>query len=304
MKCTQCGKEIDNNSKFCEGCGVAVECTIQNEGKKKKRVKFKDLPKKQKITRIIIASVCFLVAAILIIGGAVGGASRAPEEENVYIDYVKTGSLDAFPDVIIEDAFNEFFSEPQWKSFTSEDGLNIVEFNGGCTYNGEDANCCIQFNVFDDGTFETYYADLGGEQLTLNEDIITMYETIFGTDAESTETDDEAFDNAITMLYETSALPSEFEEAISIGIYEDISIGDMIDYMFPDPEVNCEQYDEDTVVVEISGNYRYSTTDYDYPYSGTISYYIYDNGRVMTKSDPDGIKLVMETLASELAANF
>lgn len=302
MKCEKCGKEIDNDSKFCEGCGTTIEGATQNESKKKKGVRFKDLPKKQKITRIIIACVCFLVAGILIIGGAVGGASRASSKNSLYIDYVKTGSFEAFPDTTIEDAFNEFFSDPQWKSFTSEDGLNIVEFNGGCTLDGKEANCCIQFNVFEDGSFETYYADLGGEQLTLNEDIMAMYETIFGTEAVGT--DDEAFDNALLMLYEKSALPSQFAQAVNAGIYEDISIGDMIDYMFPNPEFDFERYDEDTIIVKISGNYRHSVYDSDTPYSGTIGYYVSDNGTVMTQSDPDGIKGVMETLTAQLAANY
>lgn len=302
MKCTKCGKEIDNDSKFCEGCGATVEGVAENENKKKKGVKFKDLPKKQKIIRIIIACVCFLVAGILIIAGAVGGTSRTSDEDSLYIDYVKTGSFESFPDITIEDAFNEFFSDPEWKSFTSEDGLNIVEFNGGCILGDEEANCCIQFNVFEDGSFETYYADLGGEQLTLNEDIVAMYETIYGIEASGG--DDEAFNNALLMLYEKSALPSEFRQAIAAGIYEDISIGDMIDYMFPNPEINFEREDEDTVIVEISGNYRHSIYDSDTPYSGTISYSVSDNGTIMPKNNSDGIKGIMETLAAQLAANY
>lgn len=301
MKCTKCGKEIGNDSKFCEGCGATIVSESANPFKRQKGVKFKDLPKKQKITRIIIGCACLLVAGILMIAGGFGGASRTSEKESIYIDCVKEGSFEDFPDVTIETAFNEFFSDPEWESFTSEEGLNIVEFNGGCTVYEEETNCCIQFNVFEDGTFETYYVDLGGEQLTLNEDIVEMYEVIFGMEASGG--DEEAFNNALLMLYEESALPSEFRQAIAAGIYDDISIGDMIDYMFPDPEINFEREDEDTVIVEISGNYRHSVYDSDTPYSGTISYSVSDNGTVMTKNNSDGIKLIMEGLAVELARN-
>lgn len=301
MKCTKCGKEIDNNSKFCEGCGATIESATANSDGKKKRVKFKDLPKKQKITRIIIGCACFLVAGILMIVDGFGGASRTAEKESIYIDCVKEGSFEDFPDVTIETAFNEFFSDPEWESFTSEEGLNVVEFNGGCTVDEEETNCCIQFNVFEDGTFETYYVDLGGEQLTLNEDIVDMYEVIFGMEASGG--DEEAFNNALLMLYEESALPAEFRQAIAAGIYDDISIGDMIDYMFPDPEINFEREDEDTIIVEISGNYRHSIYDSITPNSGTISYSVSDNGMVMTKNNSDGIKGIMETLAVELARN-
>ncbi len=302
MECKQCGKQIDNDSKICNGCGATVDSAAQNEGKKKK-VKFKDLPKKQKMTRIIIACACFLVAAVLIIVGIVAGGSKAAEEESFYINQVKTGKLDAFPDVTIETAFNAFFSNPKWKSFESEDGLNIVEFNGGCTLDGESINCCIQFNVSKDGTFETYYADLDGEQLTDNEDILSLYEAIFGQSSSGGE-DEEAFDNAFLMLYNKSALPSGLSQAVAAGVYEDVSIGEMIDYMFPNPEITYERVDESIIAVKISGNYRHSIYDSATPYSGAITYNVGESGTITLRSDPDGIKGIMETLATQLASNY
>ena len=35
MKCTKCGKEIDNDSKFCDGCGETIVAEIQAAPKKK-----------------------------------------------------------------------------------------------------------------------------------------------------------------------------------------------------------------------------------------------------------------------------
>ena len=35
MKCTKCGKEIDNDSKFCDGCGETVIAETPAAPKKK-----------------------------------------------------------------------------------------------------------------------------------------------------------------------------------------------------------------------------------------------------------------------------
>lgn len=175
MTCTKCGKELTDGTNICTACGA--ENGTKTDGKKK-RVKFKDLSKKQKITRIIIGCVCLLVAAFFIFGDALTGAQNAGDSEDVYVMAVKSGALYDYPDETIGDAFNDFFSDPEWKSFVSDDGRTIVEFNGGCTFDGEDAQCCIQFEVFEDGTFETDYADIDG--MSLNSfDIDVMYETIY-----------------------------------------------------------------------------------------------------------------------------
>ncbi|MBQ3151351.1 MAG: zinc-ribbon domain-containing protein [Clostridia bacterium] len=174
MNCQKCGKEVSSTTKFCDACGAEV---TSSDGKKK-RVKFKDLPKKQKITRIVVGCVFLILAAVLIFGDALGAVSRVGDESNAYIDVVKEGALYDYPDQAIGKAFEDFFSDPEWKSFMSDDERIIVEFNGGCTFDGEPVDCCIQFEVYEDSTFETFYAEIDGESLNLF-DINTMYETIF-----------------------------------------------------------------------------------------------------------------------------
>ncbi len=113
MFCSKCGKEIGGNSKFCEACGTAVEQATQSaastaeiiENGKKKRVKFKDLPKKKKITRIVIAGICFLIAFVIILGDASGGAG------NVEGYIVETGNDDIFGGVSFDLTLEEFVDE-------------------------------------------------------------------------------------------------------------------------------------------------------------------------------------------------
>lgn len=47
-------------------------------------------------------------------------------------------------------AFEDFFDRPHWEAFTSEDGLNIVEFTGYCLYYDEETKITVQFSVEDD----------------------------------------------------------------------------------------------------------------------------------------------------------
>lgn len=95
MFCSNCGKEIDNNSKFCDACGAALDgaaaqvietnptqspqeavtpaaeqATAANG--KKKRTKFKDLPPKKKAARLIIGGAFLFIAFLLFIGDALG----------------------------------------------------------------------------------------------------------------------------------------------------------------------------------------------------------------------------------------
>ncbi len=104
MFCSKCGKEIDGNSKFCEACGAAIDQATQSavssevakENSKNKRMKFKDLPKKKKITRIVIAGVCFLLAFILIIGDSSGGSDVLTEPADNDNGATFTMDLDEF----------------------------------------------------------------------------------------------------------------------------------------------------------------------------------------------------------------
>lgn len=185
MICKNCQKEIPENEKVCPHCG---EKTSAKSGKEKK--KFKDLDKKSKIIRIAIACVCFLVAGVLIFNDAITGMFKSGDTEDPAIATVKSGTLDYFPEPTVGEAFEKFFAEPEWKTFTSEEGLTIVEFTGKCTLDGEDADCLIQFSVSKDNTFETYYAEIDKEKLS-DEDILTVYETVYGHEAISPATDSE-----------------------------------------------------------------------------------------------------------------
>ena len=46
-----------------------------------------------------------------------------------------------------KDAFSNFFAYPTWKHFTSDDGREVVEFTGECTYDNQNVKALIQFVI-------------------------------------------------------------------------------------------------------------------------------------------------------------
>ena len=84
--------------------------------------------------------------------------ANATDADNKYVQMVKGGYRPDDPDVTYEDAFTSFFGTPRWKYFESEDGQDVVEFTGDCTYQDVPVKARIQFVVDEEnGTFEASY---------------------------------------------------------------------------------------------------------------------------------------------------
>lgn len=84
-------------------------------------------------------------------------AKSSTAENNLadnYIQAVKNGYPVSIPDITYADAFNEFFENPQWGYLQSDDGQNIVEFTGKCSYKNAKVEAKLQFIVLDDENFE------------------------------------------------------------------------------------------------------------------------------------------------------
>ena len=173
MNCTKCGNKIQDGAKFCNVCGerINVENHQNNEDQNNqpnvnlnkdeanvKEGKVAPPPaKKNKTLKVVIGVIVVLIAAI-------GIASLAGESEEV--SCVKNGYFEAYPSESgypsIGEAFDDYFSDPSWESFTSEEGMEIVQFDGGFTYYDDDTDCSLQFQVYDDGSFEIYAVEFNG----------------------------------------------------------------------------------------------------------------------------------------------
>lgn len=91
------------------------------------------------IFRVVV--LIFLPLIILSLTGC-GGTSY---DRNVRL--VREGSLQMNPTVPIGKAFDQFFINDSWKSFTSTENEQIVEFNGDCNLLDVPVTVKIQFLI-------------------------------------------------------------------------------------------------------------------------------------------------------------
>lgn len=178
MFCKKCGKEIAEGLTTCPECNATTQAAQLPAENAAGGVKgfvdgykdFGSLSKNSKIIHIAVPVVAVIVVAVVL--------SLIFSKD--YVAMVKDSTLDDYSKTVtVGEAFDEFFSDPEWETFKSEDGDRIVEFNGECEYYGEKVNCCVQFEISDDDDyFEVEYMDIDGESLNRLE-IRAMLEVIY-----------------------------------------------------------------------------------------------------------------------------
>ena len=157
MYCPRCGEILNNDARFCNRCGLqlyeglSTEEVYQNTNAKPRKNHSVLL---SAIVKVIIISVIVCVVAWLFLDTS-GGISS---EDDRYIDFVKNGSPEAYPDITYGEAFSNFFSNCQWQYFKGDNDTDVVEFSGDCMYRDAEATVTLQFILdVDEGTFEAGY---------------------------------------------------------------------------------------------------------------------------------------------------
>lgn len=166
MYCKNCGKIIESDADFCTGCGQRVqnsEPAPASYGKTaQEAAQVTAYPgKSQKSKAPAVIAIIFIVIVVIVVLAGSG---------DKYVDLVKGGYLEDYPNMPIGAAFDGYFLNPDWKSFEASDGSIIVEFNGVFEYFGKNTNCKFQFEVHENsGDFEIAYASIGDEGMSLIE---------------------------------------------------------------------------------------------------------------------------------------
>lgn len=85
------------------------------------------------------------------------------------VESVKGGSPSAYPNITYEKAFDDYFTDPVWKSAgKDEDGNEIVKFTGGCYYLDENAVAEIKFTIYEEqGSFVVSSVKINGIDMGL-----------------------------------------------------------------------------------------------------------------------------------------
>lgn len=83
---------------------------------------------------------------------------------NADVRLVREGYLHMNPNVPIGKAFDQFFINDSWKSFTSTENEKIVEFKGDCSFDNEPATVKVQFEILGN-EFIVHYVGLNNVPL-------------------------------------------------------------------------------------------------------------------------------------------
>jgi hypothetical protein len=93
-----------------------------------------------------------------------------PRQSNQYIHIVKNGTLNSYKSITVGKAFEDFFTDTDWKYFSSDNKKDIVEFTGTYHINEKKYKTLIQFTVNKDNSeFEMNYFEVNGKSQTLFE---------------------------------------------------------------------------------------------------------------------------------------
>lgn len=122
----------------------------------------------------------FLLLSVMAIMTLAACSSATGSADQRYISVVKDGNFFDYPDQLVGDAFEDFFSNPSWEYFLSEDDEHIVEFNGQAEYMGEEVNVCIQFQINPDtDEFEVVWSDINEYEMS-DVEYLDLIDTVFG----------------------------------------------------------------------------------------------------------------------------
>ncbi len=144
--------------------------------------------------RNVFKKMCVCVLAVLVMTSMLAACSGEDSSGQLQgttwdsnISMVQNGYPVLIPDITYKEAYEYFFENPQWRGFEADDGSDVVEFSGECTYYDEDAAVYIQFVIDDEESFSMWYAGIvvGEEQFDADDQLfIELVYTPFATYSE------------------------------------------------------------------------------------------------------------------------
>lgn len=138
------------------------------------------------------------------------------KSNNLYVNTILDGTFYDYPNTSVGKAFDNFFANPKWEYFKSEDGSHIVEFQGEAMLGDEDVLIGIQFEIdINTGRFEIVWFGVNGESqpdYERDEWLEVVYEDYYNSNNESSNSntnisnsniDSDCLLNVITTAYGT-----------------------------------------------------------------------------------------------------
>lgn len=123
----------------------------------------------------VILPIIFLLLVMSVMG--CGGDDK-------YVKIVKTGTMNMEPNIQIGKAFDNFFSNPKWHSYTEgrKDLRHIVEFTGNCRWNNSPAKCTIHFIITSDTEFQFQWVAINDIQMDNEDGLAILHKALTNRD--------------------------------------------------------------------------------------------------------------------------
>lgn len=128
-----------------------------------------------------LSKIMELVSAVIVLVLAVMVTLSSGGRGDKYVQLVRDGTLEAYPQMTVGEAFDGFLSDPKWESGLSDDNVRFVNVKGGALYFGEEAELAVQFIIVDEkeGSFQYNACEVDG---TPQNNLVFwgLLETIYG----------------------------------------------------------------------------------------------------------------------------
>ena len=72
--------------------------------------------------------------------------SNVVQSTDPYVVTIQNANMNG-TEYTYKEVFDNFFAYPTWKHFTSDDGQEVVEFTGECTYDNQQVKALVQFLI-------------------------------------------------------------------------------------------------------------------------------------------------------------
>lgn len=165
-----------------------------------------------------LSKILELVSAVILLVIVVVFTLSSGGTGDKYVQLVRDGTLAAYPQMTVGEAFNGFLSNPKWESVRSDDEVRFVNVSGGIIYDDEDAEIVVQFIVDGENKSFQYYACEINNIPQNNLVVWGLFETIYGDaasngDSPSTGLDsrgETGFSSDTTMSGKTQSYDNEW----------------------------------------------------------------------------------------------
>ena len=118
MFCSKCGKQIEDDAKFCEHCGAVINTpTISNEKSEQSGVTSKKISVKKEINKPLIITI--IIAVVVLIAGSAGIIlfdNYNHEKGDEEIQAVQDSYFEFLPEMTVGDLLYEYYEmgEDNW----------------------------------------------------------------------------------------------------------------------------------------------------------------------------------------------